>query len=227
MSVSLNQDQELLRQFCAKYPLRYFKKNRPLYYQGEVPQTIFFIKSGVVKFYNITVSGDEKIIGYESKDGLMPVEWLFNRSPVSLYYYDTFTDSQLHAVPREDLISLVNENHSVALTLLERYVSLYIGAKMHLHALEQSKARDKLLHIFQYLAMRFGEPINKNQSKIELRLTHQDIASLIGMTRETVTSEISKLSKTGIIKTDNLHYLVDTDKALRMLGESDFSELNL
>jgi hypothetical protein len=50
---------------------------------------------------------------------------------------------------------------------------------------------------------------------------------LIGITRETVTAEISKLTKTGVIKSENLHYIVDTDKALRMVGENDFDQINL
>jgi CRP-like cAMP-binding protein len=67
LSDLLNRNDDVLREFCAKYPLRHFKKDRPLFYQGEVPQTAFFIKSGVVKVYNITTAGEEKIVSYESE----------------------------------------------------------------------------------------------------------------------------------------------------------------
>jgi CRP/FNR family cyclic AMP-dependent transcriptional regulator len=227
MSDLVNRDDDILKNFCAKYPVRHFKKDRPLFYQGEVPQTAFFIKSGVVKVYNITTAGEEKIVSYESEGSLVPSGWLFSKSPAALFYYDSFTDSQLYSIPKRDLISFVNSNHAAATTLLDHYASMYTAAIMHLHALEQSRARDKLLHIFQYLALRFGKPLRGTTYRIELRLTHQDIANLIGITRETVTAEISKLSKSGTVKSENLHYIVDTNKALRQVGENDFDQVNL
>jgi CRP/FNR family cyclic AMP-dependent transcriptional regulator len=223
----LNHDEEVLRGFCAKYPLRHFKKDRPLFYQGEVPQSAFFIKSGVIKVYNITTGGEEKIVSYEAEGSLVPSGWIFSKSPAALFYYDAFTDSQLYSIPKAELINFMNANHLAATTLLDHYASMYTAAIMHLHALEQSRARDKLLHIFQYLALSFGKPLDKNTYRVELRLTHQDIANLIGITRETVTAEISKLSKAGVIKSENLHYIVDTNKALRQVGENDFDQVNL
>jgi CRP/FNR family transcriptional regulator len=217
----------LLRDFSAKFPLRHFKKDRPLFYQGEVPQSAFFVKSGVIKYYNISSSGEEKIVGYETTDGLTPLEWVFSRSPVALYYYDSFTDTQIHSIPRSDLIDFISSQHDLTVSLLNRYVGAYIGKTIHLHALEQSKAREKLLYIFQYLVLRFGEAVNDKEYKISLRLTHQDIANFMGVTRETVSTEISRLSKDGVIKTKDLHYVVNTDKALRLLGESDFNKLTL
>jgi CRP-like cAMP-binding protein len=227
MSDLLNRNDDVLKNFCAKYPLRHFKKDRPLFYQGEVPQTAFYIKSGVIKVYNITTGGEEKIVSYESDGSLVPSGWLFSKSPAALFYYDAFTDSQMYSIPKRDMISFINTNQDATTSMLDHYASMYTAAIMHLHALEQSRARDKLLHIFQYLALRFGKEVGKDTYRVELRLTHQDIANLIGITRETVTAEISKLSKSGVIKSENLHYIVDTNKALRQVGENDFDQVNL
>jgi CRP-like cAMP-binding protein len=227
MTELLNHDDNILKDFCSKYPLRHFKKDRPLFYQGEVPQSAFFIKSGVVKVYNITTSGEEKIVSYEADGSLVPSGWIFSKSPAALFYYDAFTDSQLYSIPKQELINFLNTNQLAATSLLDHYASMYTAAIMHLHALEQSRARDKLLHIFQYLTLRFGKPLDKNTYRVDLRLTHQDIANLIGITRETVTAEISKLTKSGVIKSENLHYIVDTNKALRQVGENDFDQVNL
>ncbi|HVX58746.1 MAG TPA: Crp/Fnr family transcriptional regulator [Candidatus Saccharimonadales bacterium] len=223
----LDQNNEAFRSYLEKFPLRQIKKGRPILYQGEIPQSIFFVKSGVIKVYNITASGEEKTVGYESADGLMPLEWLFGRSPVSLYYYDTFTDCQVHSVPKTDLLEMLGGNPELAASLLNRAISLYISSTIHLHALEQSKARDKLLYILQYLVMRFGKQLNDDESLIELRLTHQEIANLIGITRETASTEIGRLVKSGILRQEKLHYVVNTNKALRQLGESEFAEVNL
>jgi CRP-like cAMP-binding protein len=160
MATKLQFNPDALREFCSKYPTRIIKKGRPLFYQGEIPRSSLFVKSGVVKLYNISANGEEKVVGYEGHDALLPSEWMFSRSPVSLYYCDTFETT-------------------------------------------------------------------KNHYQIPLRLTHQEIANLVGLTRETVSTEIGKLKKSGILTIKDVYYIVDTDKALRVLGESDFNELVL
>ncbi len=224
---NLKFNEKVLIDFCSAWPARLIKKGRPLFYQGEIPRTSLLIKSGAVKLYNINFNGEEKIVGYEDEGGLLPCEWLFNRSPVSLYYCDTFTDCEVYAVPRTEIMAFINSNHDVARMLLNRYISMYIGTTMHLHALEQLKAADKLLHIFQYLVLRFGKPLGKDTYLIPLRLTHQEIANLVGLTRETVSTEIGKLKLAGILSAKDTHYVVNSDKAVRVLGESDFNELVL
>lgn len=210
-----------------KYQLHRLPKNRALLYQGEVPNVVFYIKSGIVKIYNITTQGEEKTVGYEDTGGFLPVEWLFKRTPASLYYYDTFTDCEIVRIPRDDVRDFFRQNHSAALAILDRSVSMYTGAIVHVHALEQSKARDKLLYLFQFLVLRFGKPIDKTHTTIDLRLTHQEIANLIGTTRETVSNEISKLTKEGVMHIQDHRHAINTDKALRLLGENDFNQLSL
>ncbi|MBA3757693.1 Crp/Fnr family transcriptional regulator [Candidatus Saccharibacteria bacterium] len=217
----------LLEERFSQHRLLTIKKGRPLLYQGEIPQMVFLIKSGVVKMYNITNTGEERIVGYEFNGGLLPVEWLFGRSPVSLYYSDTYTDCQLYRITRSELLKYIDSDLEMSSALLQRSISMYIGATIHLHALEQSKAANKLIYILQYLVMRFGKPVDSTHSKIDLRLTHQDIANLIGITRETASTEMGKLAKAGVLKIKDYHYVVNNQKALRMLGESDFESLTL
>lgn len=227
MPRKLNYQEDALQAIFERYPSRIIKKGRPLFYQGEIPRSALFIKSGVVKLYNISASGEEKIVGYEGHDALLPSEWLFSRSPVSLYYCDTFIDCEVASIPRDDILDLINNRNEISLALLDRYISMYIGSTMHLHALEQLRSGDKLLHILQYLVLRFGKEVSKHNYQIPLRLTHQEIANLVGLTRETVSTEIGKLKKSGILSMKDVYYIVDIDKAVRILGETDFNELVL
>jgi CRP/FNR family transcriptional regulator len=188
---------------------------------------VFYVVSGVIKVYNITSQGEEKIVTYESAGGFLPIEWLFDRAPVSLYYCDTFTDCQVVRLPKDELLNILKDDQSAALALLERSVVMYIGGTMQLYALEQSKVRQKLLSIMQYLVLRFGQAVDKTHSKLELKLTHQESANLLGATRETISTELGKLSKEGVIKIEQSEYTIDTDKAQRLLGEEDFRELRL
>lgn len=56
-----------------------------------------------------------------------------------------------------------------------------------------------LLRLFVWLAKRFGQQVEQGQL-IDLRLTHQEIAELIGATRVTVTRMLKEFEKQGIIQ---------------------------
>ena len=214
-----------LQAFLKRFPVRAMKKGWPLLYQGEVPRTAFVVKSGLVKIYDINANGEEKVITFTDGNGLLPVEWVFNKSPVSLYYCDAFTDCELFAVPRQQLNEFLQSTESLLRFTLNRYLNLYVGAMLHISALEQTKAAEKLLRILQWLSLRFGKEIRPGVFKIDIRLTHQDLAHMIGMTRETTAVELGKLRKQRVINYQNQRYVLDTEKMRSMLGEDELREL--
>ena len=215
------------KQFLQRFPVRSLKKGWPLLYQGEVPRTAFVVKSGLVKVYDINASGEEKVITFIDGNGIVPMEWVFNKSPVSLYYCDAFTDCELHAVPRQQLAELIDGDDALLRFTFDRYINLYVGAMLHISALEQTKASEKLLRILQWLSLRFGKQIRPDVFKIDIRLTHQDLAHMIGMTRETTAVELGKLRKQRVINYQNQRYVLDTRKMRTMLGEDELRELTI
>lgn len=215
-----------LTTFLAKYPTRTLKKGWPILYQGEVPRNVFVVKKGIVKVYDISASGEEKVVTFNADGSMMPASWVFSKSPVSLYYYDAFTDCEVYAVPRQPLHDLIYSSPEIMAYTLDTYVSLYVGTTMHIFALEQTKAADKLMRILQYLSMRFGKELKPNIFRVDLRLTHQDLAHMIGMTRETTAVELGKLKKLGIVSYQHQNYIIHVDKLQHLLGSDEFKELS-
>ncbi len=216
-----------LKSFLDKYPLRKLKKGWPILYQGEVPRTAFVVKKGIIKVYDINTNGEEKVITFTDEYGFLPVEWLFQKSPVSLYYCDAFADSEIYAIPRQKLLEFLTSNPEMLDFALHRYVNLYVGAMLHISALEQTKASEKLLRILQWMTLRFGKEIRPNVFRIDIRLTHQDLAHMIGMTRETTAVELGKLRDQKIISYQNQRYILNTEKMRQVLGEDELRELTI
>lgn len=219
--------QEMLERALAKYPVRSLKKSWPLLYQGEVPRTAYVVKSGIVKVYDINTSGEEKVITFTDCNGFLPVEWLFSKSPVSLYYADAFTNCEVYAIPRQNLIDILTTNKDMLSFTLDRYINLYVGATLHISALEQTRAAEKLLRILQWLSLRFGKESKPNIFTIDIRLTHQDLAHMIGMTRETTAMELGKLRQQKVISYQNQRYILDVEKMHQVMGQDEFKALNI
>lgn len=64
-----------------------------------------------------------------------------------------------------------------------------------------------LLQLFSWLAKRFGQEVEQGQM-IDLRLTHEDIAAIIGSTRVTVTRLLNAFEKQGIIQRMQRRFIV-------------------
>jgi len=203
------------------YSLRTFKKGQTLLFQGEVPRQAYIISSGTVKTYNISPLGDEQIISINAAGDILPEAWLWGEANVAYYFYEAYTDCQVYAIPRADLTKKVEDNPELLRHMLKRYVRLYVGTRVHINALEQPRSRDKLIHLLHYLTMRFGKERRGGTTQINLRLTHQALADMLGTTRETIATELSRLRREGVIDYRQQMYFINKAKLLRLRNEDE------
>lgn len=218
----MDQPAAKLTHFFDKYPIRKFKKGQTVLFQGEVPRYAYVSKSGTIKTYNISPLGEEQIISLSTEYDILPEAWFLGEASVAYYFYEAFTDCEVYTIPREELAQEVQQNTALANQLLRRFMQLYIGARVHVNALEQSRSRDKLVHLLHYLMMRFGMPEKANGTiKLDIRLTHQTLANMLGVTRETIAMEISRLRKEKVVDYKQQTYLINKPKLLALRNEDD------
>ena len=65
--------------------------------------------------------------------------------------------------------------------------------------LAYARVGDRIVHLYRKLAAEHGVPV-AGGTRVDLRLTHADVASLVGSTRETVSAEIAKLVDAGRLR---------------------------
>lgn len=201
--------------------MRRFSKKRTIIFQGEKPQSVYILKSGIVKVYGITSEGDQRTVTLLSAGDIFPTSWAFGKSETSLYYYEASTDCLTVSVTREDFTDALDRYPELKDQMFQSYMSHYIASTMHVYALEHSHARDKLIYILQYLTTRFGEKQPDGIVRIALRLSHQDIAEMVGITRETAAVELHKLKRKHYITYQRFTYYVDVAKLQKLKGDED------
>lgn len=218
---------ETFIQRLKQFPIKRFSAGDMILYQGEVPPAAFVVKSGLVKTYNISSKGDEKPINFETTFGILSSPWVFGKINSSLYFYEAHTDCELYNVPRESLLELAQTNIDVQAFLLDRFVTVSAAQSLQIHALEYSKAVDKILHMLFYLSMVHGKDSPDGSTLIDLPLTQQDFANLLGLTRETTGIELLKLKKSGLLTLTRKRYRLNKTQLIQLLGESEFEDLNI
>lgn len=204
-----------------------FRQGNILVYQGEVPKSAYIVKDGIVKLYNITAQGDERIAAFKLPGDMFPTTWSFEKVASAFYYYEAQTDGEMYVMPSDSFRKFITENPAAMHAVADHYLSNYAGSLMRITALEQPKASDKVLYTLYYLAQCYGEELRPGVVRINIRLTQQMVADLIGLTRETTAAELVKLKKRGVLKYKGREYTIDRAKLIQSIGEDNFKDLTL
>lgn len=194
-------------------------------YQGEVSRSAYIVKSGIVKLYNITAQGDERIAAFKLPGDMFPTIWSFEKTASAFYYYEAQTDGEMYVTSAEAFYKFLQDNPAAMGAVARHYLSNYAGSLMRITALEQPKASDKVLYTLYYLAQCYGRETRPDTVRINLQLTQQMVADLIGLTRETTAAELVKLKKRGVLKYKGREYTIDRIKLIQNIGEDNFKDL--
>lgn len=215
------------RSLQAKGVTRQFAKKRTILFQGEIPRSAMVLQAGLIKVYGITTGGDQRTVTLLSAGDIFPVECVFDKSRVSLYYYEAITDCSVLSLPKTDFVAALENDSDLKNQVFQAYMAHYTSATMHIYALEHSHAQEKLVYILQYLVARFGEKQPDGLTKIGLRLSHQDIAEMVGLTRETTAVELHRLKDKGLIDYQRFSYYVNVAQLVAVTGSDEFESVEV
>ncbi len=219
--------EQLITALKSKSTRQTVKKRSVVLYQGEVPRYVYIVLKGVIKSYSLTTTGEEQVIKLYAANSLFSVPWVFNKSNHALYYYEAQTDCVLACIEKSVFLDTLHQNPELQQEMLEYFATVYTGSMVHITALEQARAREKVLTILYYLCLSNGTEFKLGKYRVELHLTHSIIASLCGITRETTALELSKLKKDGVVRYTARYYLIDKEAIEKLLGEDNFANLKL
>lgn len=226
--MAMSDADQKLQTFLDTYPVRNYKKGEIIVFQGEAPRQTFVVKSGVVKSYNLSVSGDEKPMSFFTDLDVFPASWTFKKAPSAYFYYEAFTDTSIYSVPRDEYVEFITGQPEQLAAAFEKMVVEHVGTTMRLNALQHSRASDKLLYTLHYLTLTHGREVGPRQIEITLNLTHQDFANLTGLTRETTATELNRLKTKKVINYGkHTLYRVDLAKLHSTINDDFIAEMEL
>lgn len=208
-----------IAEYFDGFPSEQFEKGAIILHQDMAPQTAYAVKSGVVKIYNLTAHGEEKLIGFATHNDVLPFGWTMGVAKKSQYYYQAFSDCSVYRVPRAEYEAFLKNHPDILYETLQSSVRDSLQYQLRINALGQSKAADKVLNTIHYLSLCFGQDLEPDVVEIPLPLTQQDIANCVGMTRETTTTELRKLIAKKVISHHEQTYVVDTDKLDHLIDD--------
>lgn len=187
-----------LDEFFQHAPLYFYKKRVMILHPNDTPKSVFYIKNGYVRVFRLTEDGEELTMAILKPKDFFPLNYGFN-STVNSYYLEAITPLEIWRAPQEDFIKFVSTKPDVMYGLTSRIMERYDGVFSRMEYLVLSNAYIKVATTLLVCAKRFGKLSGDNEVVIEVPLTHRDIATLVGITRETTSLEMKKLEKQGFL----------------------------
>ncbi len=174
-----------------------FRKKDDIFTEGDAPEWFYIVSSGKVKVTKISHDGKEIILEIISPYDIFGGVAVLRNFPYPANAV-AMEDSEILKISRKNLMRLVdrfpNLMYCIALQLGDRMKSSYDSLKNI--ALERVEAR--IAALLLKLANKVGVE-TKEGLMIDMRLTKQDVADMVGTTVETSIRTFSKFKKDGLV----------------------------
>ena len=195
------------------------------YSKGEIirpsveQHNLSLVQSGYVKRYLILNDGRlgvQSIYGSGDIYPLTPVfKILFDQDIYQgpeIYHYEAMAATKLYMLSLSALAQAIEQDPLLYRDLLEVAGQRLQSNIQLLENLSLRSSYKRVAHQLVFYARRFGE-IKPTGFKICLQITHQDLADVLGITRETVSTCIAQLRHERLIRTGK-HIIIPNIKQL-------------
>jgi CRP-like cAMP-binding protein len=189
MTISLLECDRSIEPKITNFPRRSFLPLRQ--------NSVWLLHAGVVRTLTVLEDGTAVTLGLWGKGDIVG-RALSQADP---YQIETLTPVEATLIPKQNWHE-VTDSMLLHMQRSEEFIEI----------LHYRQAESSLLQLLSWLAKRFGYQVQEGQ-RIDLRLTHQDIADLVGLTRVTVTRLMKAFERQGIVQRQERQFVVMQDQA--------------
>lgn len=188
-----------------------------LFVEGQLPRGIFVLCKGSVKLSINSPSGRTIIVKLAE-----PGEVLGLSATISGKTYEvtaeTIDPCQVNFVKRDDFLRFLKDDVEACFKVAEQLSEKYHNACKEAGALGLShSAAEKLAKLLLEWSSKNGDG-GRGEPRLKLRLTHEEIAQMIGTSRETVTRLFADMKKRQIVQSKGSTLVIRNTAALRELA---------
>lgn len=209
-----------LRAEDAKEVQRYlqtetFAKKGFVFSEGDPSEWLYIVKTGKVKITKLSNEGKEIIL-----EIIPPHEMFGGIAVVRGFPYPAnavaMEDSEVLKISRKNLLSLMdklpNLMYCMAMNISDRIKDTHETLK----SIALEKVESRIASLLIKLSEKSGEKVSEGVA-INMKLTKQDIAEMVGTTVETSIRTMSKLAKAGLVISKSGNIIIRDLEKLRSL----------
>lgn len=197
--------------------LKRFARGEFVFSAGSPGETVYFLRQGKIKIGQLSPHGREVILWF-----CLPGE-IFGLAEVArgggrVVNAQACADSEVLAVSQSEYKAFLEAHARVALLCLQVLSSrLRVLGDMFIN-LVADDVDTRIAKLILRLSARYGMRSGKD-ILLNIPLTHQEIADMVGTTRQTVTSVLGRLRRQGVLSIENHRILIESEESLNEMSQ--------
>lgn len=206
------EEKETIKQLARK---KFYRKGEYLFREGDPADTIYLVKLGKIKLTKVSDAGKEVILDILTAENVLGESTFLDGGCYSMSA-QAIEDAFVCLCTKNDFTKLL-QNPQIALKLIQGLMKKIELLSMKIADLAFLNVKSRVASVLARLARECGHfsPIGL---MIDLRLSHHDLASLVGASRVMVSQVLKQLENEGLIRTDCCHFTVLDMEGLKNLA---------
>lgn len=177
------------------------------------PRSVYLLERGLVRIYRLSHDGEEATLGY-----VRPGEIFGELGAIAGYARESFAQavrpSRVLRVPAKEFLRVLAEHPKIALSVTTQIGNRFKRIESRVENLVFRSLRSRIGYILLELAEDFGRA-DGGTHLIDLPLSQQDLATLVGATRQSVNGCLGELRGLGLISYRGRRFSIPDAAALR------------
>lgn len=218
-SLSQEETRDLLS--CSRILM--LKSRDHLFQAGDNSNDVYIVAYGCIRLFQVSPTGKETILWFNFPGELFGMAEIWSGDQRQVYAAANEA-SRVHSIRRQDFIRFLGTHPEAAMKAIG-ILSARVRALGHtLGGLASDNVETRIARLLmRFAVVSAGSrcPVGSKDGEIcvNVRLRHQDIANLIGASRQTVTTTLLRLRKLGAVRMVNNHiHIMQANHLRRLLG---------
>jgi CRP-like cAMP-binding protein len=190
---------EQLARLELRARVRRFPRKSPVYLPSDAADGVFLLAEGRIKLCSTTPEGKQAILAFIEPGEVFGEISLLGEGAEREEMAEAVAPSTVIFLPGDELEQLMSDSSQLSLSVTKLVSWRRRRIERRLKTLLFRSNRERLIHLLLELSEQYGKP-DPNGILLDIRLSHHDLASVIGTTRETVTILLGELQLEGFLK---------------------------
>jgi len=192
------------------------RRRQVVYLPGDPGRSVYFVNGGRVKISKVTRDGKELTLAYRGPGELFGEIALIEGGPRE-EMAEAMENALLTEMERGDFERLIQTQPLLGLRLARLLTQRRRDIENKIENLVFKDVNAKLAELLLRLANDYGVD-HERGTLVALKITHKEMANLIGSTRETVSLTLSQFKRRGLIRTEGRKVIIADREGLRALS---------